>query len=118
MHPWGLGQVSWPSPSGEWVRATAHPYSQILKFSYQGEYSTSRPLRLAASGRHLGETTPIIKQPKFKAGHSKPLRRTSASSRQTGHSSKEATDFEEAPLTDQEARQRGRIQGPAAWPAS
>ena len=27
-HPWGLGQVSWPSLPGKWVRGTAHLYSQ------------------------------------------------------------------------------------------
>ena len=37
-HPWGLGQVSWPSLPGKWVRGTAHPYSQNRKFSGQGEY--------------------------------------------------------------------------------
>ena len=42
----------------------------------------------------------IINQLKFKAGHSKPLRRASGTSWQTGQSSKEATDFEEAPPTD------------------
>ena len=79
----------------------------------------SRPLHLTASGRHLGETMYIINQLKFEAGHNKPLRRTSASSWQTRHSSKEATDFEEAPPTDHSARQRGRhrgFQGPTARP--
>ena len=69
--------------------------------------STQRPLRLTASSRDPGETIYIINQLKFNAGHSKPLRRTSAASWQTGRSSKEATDFEEAPLTDHSARQRG-----------
>ena len=45
----------------------------------------------------------IINQLKFRAGHSKPLRRTSVASWQTGHSSKEAIDFEEAPPTDHSA---------------
>ena len=63
----------------------------------------SRPLCLTASNRHLGETMNIINQLKFKAGPCKPLRRTSASSWQTGHSIKEATDFEEAPQTDTKA---------------
>ena len=66
-------------------------------------YSTSRPLHLTVSGRHPGGTMRIINQLKFKAGHSKPPRRTSAASWQTGHSSKEATDFEEAPPTDHSA---------------
>ena len=82
-------------------------------------YSTSRPLRLTASGRHPGETMHIINQLKFKPGHSKPLRRTSAASWQAGHSSKEATDFEEAPPTDHLARRRGQhrgFRGPTAWP--
>ena len=39
--------------------------------------STSRPFCLTVSSRHLGETMHIINQPKFKAGHSKPLLRTS-----------------------------------------
>ena len=47
-----------------------------------------------ASGRHLGETMYIINQVKFEVSHSKPLRHTSATSWQTSHSSKEATDFE------------------------
>ena len=36
-HPWGLGQVSWLSLPGKWVRSTAHPYSQSMKFCGQGE---------------------------------------------------------------------------------
>ena len=59
------------------------------------------------SKRHLGGTMHIINQLKFKAGHSKPLCRTSASSWQTGHSAKEATDFKEARETDIKARQCG-----------
>ena len=70
-------------------------------------YSMSRPLRLTASGRHLGETMLIINQLKFKPGHSKPLCCVSGTSWQTSHSSKEATDFEEA----SKARQRGRFRG-------
>ena len=65
----------------------------------------------------------IINQLKFKAGHSKPLCRASGTSWQTGQSSKEATDFEEAPKArqaDSEARElRGRLQGPrVALPTS
>ena len=36
-------------------------------------YSMSRLPHLAALGRHLSEMMYIINQPKFKAGHSKPL---------------------------------------------
>ena len=80
----------------------SHPNTEIAEIDCNT--STSRPLCLTASSRHLGETMHIINQPRFKAGHSKPPRRTSASSWQTGHSSKEATDFEEAPPTDHSAR--------------
>ena len=54
------------------------PNTEIAKIDYNT--STSRPLRLKASSRHLGETMGIINQPNFETGLNKPLRRTSASS--------------------------------------
>ena len=77
------------------------PNSEIMNNNFI--YSTGRLLYLTASGRHLSETMLIIKQLKFKASHSKPLCCPLVLSRQTGHSSKEVTNCEEVPLTDQEA---------------
>ena len=77
------------------------PDSEIAKI--KDTTSTSRLLCLTASSRHLSETMDSFNKLKFKAGHNKPLRCTLVLSWQTGHSSKEATDFEEAPLTDHSA---------------
>ena len=61
-----------------------HPKDEIAKIG--STTSTSRPLCLTASSRHLGETMDSFDQLKFEAGHNKPLRRTSASSWQTDRS--------------------------------
>ena len=63
-------------------KPATHPNTEIAEIDCNT--STSIPLCLTAPSRHLGETIHTINQPKFKAGHSKPLRRTSASSWQTG----------------------------------
>ena len=105
----GQGRSQQAAPPHFGVELADSPDSEIAKI--EEATSTSRPLCITASSRHLGETMDSFDQLKFEAGHNKPLRRTSASSWQTGHSSKEATDFEEAPPTDHSARQRGRHQG-------
>ena len=58
--------------------SATHPNNEISKIDYNT--STSRPLRLMASSRHLGEMIGIFNHHNLKTGHSKPLRRTSASS--------------------------------------
>ena len=55
-----------------------HPKDEIAKIG--STTSTSRPLCLTASSRHLGETMDILHQLNSKTSHSRPLRRTSASS--------------------------------------
>ena len=108
-HGQGRSQQAAPPHFNFGIELVDSPDSEIAKI--EEATSTSRPLCITASSRYLGETMDSFDQLKFEAGHNKPLRRTSASSWQTGHSSKEATNFEEAPPTDHSARQRGRHQG-------
>ena len=106
LDKYGQGRSQQAAPLHFSVELADSPDSEIAKI--EDTTSMSRPLCLTASSRHLSETMGSFDQLKFEAGHNEPLRRTSASSWQTGHSSKEATDFEEAPPTEHSARQRGR----------
>ena len=101
----GQGRSQQAAPLHFSVKLADSPNSEIVKI--KDTTSMSRLLCLMASSRHLGEMMDSFNQLKFEASYNKPLRCTSVSSWQTGHSSKEATNFEGAPPADHSARQRG-----------
>ena len=74
----GQGRSQQAAPPHFGVELADLPDSEIAKI--EEATSTSRPLCITASSRHLGETMDSFDQLKFEAGHNKPLRRTLASS--------------------------------------